>query len=232
MRERVVSALAFPFEDPEWRSKIAIGGVVGLAAEALFVMVGFLFSRELALAASPLALVANFPVLGFVMQVFQGGLRAPQARAMPEWGRWSDLCLKGLALFVLALGYGVVPLLLMVSGLGLFVRGGVAMVLGLVMMLLGMLAGLTLGFFLPMAAVRYLEGRRVEAAFHPIVIWRSIRKVLAEYMAAYLVSIAAFIIVGLIGIVPFLGALAWPFLAFYLLVAGARLFAGVCVEAA
>jgi hypothetical protein len=49
-------------------------------------------------------------------------------------------------------------------------------------------------------------------------------------MAAYLVSIAAFIAVGLIGTVPFLGALAWPFLAFYLMVAGARLFGGVCLE--
>ena len=232
MRKRLASALAFPFEDREWPSKIAIGGAVGLAAEALFVAAGFLFSRELALAASPLALVANFPALGFVLQVFQGALRAPQAHAMPEWRRWNDLCLKGLLLFMLALGYGVVPLLFMVSGLGLFVRGGAAMVLGLIMMLLAMLAGLVLGFFLPMAVARYLEGRRVEAAFHPIVIWQNIRKVLAEYMAAYLAAIAAFIFVGLIGTVPFLGALAWPFLAFYLMVAGARLFGGVCLGAA
>jgi hypothetical protein len=232
MRERLAGALAFPFEDREWLSKIAIGGAVGLVAEALFVAVGFLFSRELALAASPLALVANFPALGFALQVFQGALREPHVHAMPEWRRWSDLCLKGLLLFVLALGYGVLPLLFMVSGLGLFVRGGAAMVVGLVMMLLGMLAGLLLGFFLPMAVARYLEGRRVEAAFHPILIWQSIRKVLAEYMAAYLASLAACIIVGLIGTVPYLGALAWPFLAFYLMVAGARLFGGVCLGAA
>jgi len=232
MRERVARALAFPFEDPKWPSKLAVGGCVGLAAEALFVMVGFLVSRELAMAASPLALVANFPALGFVLQVFQGAQRAPQAHAMPEWRQWSDLCLKGLVLFMLALGYGVLPLLLIVSGLGLFVGGGMAMVLGLVMMFLGMLAGVTLGFLLPMAVARYLDGRRVEAAFHPIVIWLSIRKVLAEYMAAYLVTIGAFIVVGFIGALPFLGALAWPFLAFYLMVAGARLFAGVYLGAA
>ena len=118
--------------------------------------------------------------------------------------------------------------LLIISGLGLLVRGGVALVLGLVMMLLGMLAGLMLGFFLPMAAARYLEERRVEAAFHPVLVWASIRKVLAEYLAAYLFGIASFIVVGLIGVVPYLGALAWPFLTFYLLVVGARLFGGVC----
>ncbi len=228
MRDRLARALSFPFEDREWLSKIAIGGAVGLAVEGLFVAVGFLISRELALEASPLALVVNFPALGFVLQTFQGALAAPQAEAMPEWRGWPDLFLRGLLLFVLCLGYGVLPLLFIISGLGLLVRGGVALVLGLVMMLLGMLAGLTLGFFLPMAAARYLEQRRVEAAFHPVLVWDSIRKVLAEYLAAYLLGIASFIVVGLIGVIPYLGVLAWPFLTFYLLVVGARLFGGVC----
>ena len=228
MRDRLARALSFPFEDREWPSKIVIGGAVGLAVEGLFVVVGFLLSRELALEASPLALVVNFPALGFVLQAFQGALAAPQAEAMPEWRRWPDLFLGGLLLFVLCLGYGVLPLLLIISGLGLLVRGGVALVLGLVMMLLGMLAGLTLGFFLPMAAARYLEERRVEAAFHPLLVWASIRNVLADYLAAYLLGIASFIVVGLIGVIPYVGTLAWPFLAFYLLVVGARLFGGVC----
>ena len=228
MRDRLARAAAFPFEDRGWRSKLVIGGAVGLAVEALFVVVGFLFSRELALEASPLALVVNFPALGFVLRAFRGALAAPQAEAMPEWRRWPDLFLRGLLLFVLGLGYGILPLLLIISGLGLLVRGGVALVLGLVMMLLGMLAGLTLGFFLPMAVARYLEERRVEAAFHPALVWQSIRKVLAEYLAAYLLGIGSFIVVGLIGVIPYLGPMAWPFLTFYLLVAGARLFGGVC----
>ncbi|MGH7410898.1 MAG: hypothetical protein ACREJ6_07570, partial [Candidatus Methylomirabilis sp.] len=68
MRDRLARALSFPFEDREWPSKIVIGGAVGLAVEGLFVVVGFLLSRELALEASPLALVVNFPALGFVLQ--------------------------------------------------------------------------------------------------------------------------------------------------------------------
>jgi hypothetical protein len=108
----------------------------------------------------------------------------------------------------------------------------VALVLGLVMMLLGMVAGLMLGFFLPMAVARYLVERRVEAAFNPVAVWSRISKVLAEYVAAYLLSIGSFIVAGLVGTIPYLGVLAWPFLTFYLMVACARLFGGVCSGAA
>lgn len=232
MRNQVARAAAFPFEDREWLPKIVIGGGIGLALEALFVGLGFLLSRELALEVSPLAQAGNFPALGFALQAFQGALTIPQADAMPEWKRWPGLCLQGLLLFVLALAYGILPLLLVSSGFTLLVRGGVELVLGLVMMLLGMLAGLTLGFFHPMAVARYLEERRIEAAFHPAVVWSRIRKVLAEYVAAYLFSIASFIVAGLIATIPYLGVLVWPFLTFYLLVVGARLFGGVCSVAA
>jgi hypothetical protein len=231
MRDRVARALGFPFQDTEWLSKIGIGGGVGLAAQALFVAVGFLLSRELALEASPLALLVNFPVLGFVLQVFRGALNVPRADAMPEWKRWPRLFLAGLLVFVLGLGYGALPLLLIIWGSSLLVRGGAALVSGLVMMLLGLLAGLTLGFFIPMAVARYLEQRRLEAALHPIVVWAGIRRVLAEYLAAYLLGIGSFIVVGLVGAVPYLGPLAWPFVAFYLLVAGARLFGEICAPA-
>ncbi len=228
MRDRVARAAVFPLEDRQWAPKIIIGGALGLALEALFVASGFLLSRELALEVSPLAQAGNFPALGFVLQVFKGALAAPQAEGMPEWRRWPALSLEGLLLFVLAMIYGILPLLLVISGFGLLMRGGVELVLGLVMMLLGMLAGLTLGFFLPMGVARYIEERRVEAAFNPALVWSKIRKVLADYVAAYLLGIGAFIAVSLIGTVPVLGVVVWPFLTFYLMVAGARLFGGVC----
>jgi hypothetical protein len=228
MRKRAGEALAFPLDDRAWVAKMLIGGAVGLALQALFVGLGFLFTREFALEVSPLAQAANFPALGFVLQVFQGAMATPQAETMPDWKRWPGLCLKGLLLFALALVYGILPLLLIISGFNLLVRGGVELVLGLVMTLLGTLAGLTLGFFLPMGVARYLEERRVEAAFHPGVVWWRIRRVLAEYAAAYLLSIASLIVAGFIGAVPYLGVLVWPFLTFYFMVAAARLFGGVC----
>lgn len=232
MRNQAARAFVFPLEDRGWLLKIAIGGAVGLALEALFVGFSYLFTRELAFEVSPLAQAANFPSLGFVLLVFQGALAAPQADAMPEWRRWPGLCLRGLALFVLGLGYGIVPLLLIILGFGLLVSGGVPLVLGLVMMLLGMLTGIMLGFFFPMAVARYLVERRVEAAFNPAAVWSRISRVLAEYVAAYLLSIGSLIVAGMVGTIPYLGILAWPFLTFYLLVACARLFGGVCSGAA
>jgi len=229
MRERVTRALVFPFQDPAWLAKIGIGGAAGLLVEALFVAIGFLASREVALEASPVALVCNFPALGFALRVFQGAVGNPQAKTMPEWSRWPALCLSGLVAFALGLAYGIGPLVLVIAGLTFLLRGGPAFVLGVTLMLLGMLAGVTLGFFLPMAVAKYLAERRIDAAFHLVAIWQAIRQVLAEYLAAYLLAIGALVVVGLIGVIPLLGATAWPFLAFYLMVVGARLFGGVCL---
>jgi hypothetical protein len=206
MRNRVARALAFPLEDRERMPKLVIGGAIGLVLEALFVALGFIVTRELALEASPLAQAVNFPALGFALQAFRGALAIPQENAMPRWKRWPGLCVQGLLVFVLALSYGILPLLFVVSGFGLLVKGD--LILGLVMMLLGMLAGLTLGFFFPMGIARYLEERRVEAALNPVVIWSRIRRVLAEYVAAYLLTIGSFIAAGLIGAIPVLGVLA------------------------
>jgi hypothetical protein len=192
------------------------------------VAVGFLLTREFALAGSLLAPAANFPVLGFALVVFRDALTAPQAESLPQWKQWQVFCAKGLLLFVLVLAYEIVPLLFVISGFGLLVKGGLALSLGLVLMLLGMLIGITAGFFLPMGVACYLEERRLDAVLHPAAVWLRIRKVLAEYVEAYLLSIGSFIVTGLIGAIPVLGALLWPFLTFYLLVAGARLFGGVC----
>lgn len=228
MRNRVARALAFPLEDRNWLSKLVIGGSVGLLLEAFFVALGFLLTWEFALAGSLLAQAANFPALGFALAIFQGALAVPQTDGMPSWRQWPTLCAKGLLLFVLGMAYEIVPLLFVISGLGLLVRGGAALVLGVVLMLLGMLVGITAGFFLPMGIARYLLERRLEAAFAPAAAWSKIRKALPEYAAAYLLSVGSFIVAGLIGTIPALGALLWPFLTFYLLVAGARLFGGVC----
>ena len=65
-----------------------------------------------------------------------------------------------------------------------------------------------------------------------VAVWARIRKVLADYVAAYLLSIASLIGAGLLGTVPFLGVLVWPFLTLYLMIVCARLFGGVCSGAA
>ncbi|MBZ0169272.1 membrane protein [Candidatus Methylomirabilis lanthanidiphila] len=230
MLNRAAKALVFPLEDRSWAPKIAIGGGVGLLLQALFVGLGFLFTREFAPAGSLLAQAANFPALGFALATFQGALAIPQTDSLPGWRPWASLCVKGLLLFALAMAYETVPLLFVVSGFSLLVKGGAKLVLGIALIMVGMLAGITAGFFLPMGIARYLSERRLEAALHPAIVWLRIRKVLAEYVEAYLLTLGSFIVAGLIGAIPVLGLLVWPFLTFYLLVAGARLFGGICSD--
>jgi len=225
---RAAKALAFPLEDREWPRKIAIGGGIGLLLEGLFVTLSLLLTRDLAPAGSLLAQAANFPILGFVLATFQGALAIPPAGSLPSWRQWASLSAKGLLLFALTMAYEIVPILFVVSGFGLLVKGGTRLVLGVVLVMVGMLAGITVGFFLPMGIARYLEERRLEAVLHPAVVWGQIRTVLAEYVEAYLLALGAFIVAGLIGAIPAVGLLLWPFLTFYLLIVGARLFGTVC----
>lgn len=231
MRNRAARALAFPLEDRRWLPKLIIGGSVGLLLEALFVALGFLLTWEFAPAGSLLAQAANFPALGFALATFQDALTTPRSDVMPSWKHWPTLCAKGVLLFVLIMVYEIVPLLFVISGLGLLVKGGTVLILGMVLVTLGILAGITIGFFLPMSIARYLLEHRLEAALHPVANWSRIRKVLAEYVIAYLLSISVFILAGLVGAIPTLGAVVWPFLTFYLLVAGAHLFGVVCSDA-
>lgn len=228
MLNRAAQAMAFPLEDRRWLPKIVVGGSIGLLLEALFVTLGFLLTREFALAGSLLAPAVNFPMLGFAVATFQGALVVPQADVLPSWSRWPTFWAKGLLLFVFVLAYEIVPFLFIISGFGLLTRGNIALNLGIVLMLLGMLLGITAGFFLPMGIAYHLKHRRLEAVLHPTVVWLQIRKVLTEYVEAYLLSLGSFVAAGLIGAIPILGPLVWPFLTFYLLVAGARLFGGVC----
>jgi hypothetical protein len=163
--------------------------------------------------------------------VYRGTLRW-DVTALPEWEDWPSLFYGGLLAFVVALAYGMVPLLLLLLGLGLLVKGGILLFLGMVLMVLGVLAGVFTLFFFPMALARYIGQRRLEAAFHPGLLWDGISEVLAEYVATYLVSVGLYILAGLVAAIPYVGALSWPFVWFYLLLVQARLFGEICAKAA
>jgi hypothetical protein len=101
----------------------------------------------------------------------------------------------------------------------------------MVLMVLGVLAGLFILFFLPMALASHLIQNRVEVAFHPGILWDGINAVLAEYAASYLLSIGSIILAGLAAAIPYLGPLVWPFLWFYLMLMQAKLFGDICAKA-
>jgi hypothetical protein len=191
----------------------------------------FLASDEAAFGVAPLVVGLNFPVLGYILQVYRGTL-LKERDTLPEWESWASLLRRGLATFAVGLIYGFIPLLLLLVGLGLLPKGGPVLLFGMVLMVLGVLAGLFLLFFLPMALARYLVQDRIEAAFHPGLLWDGISAVLPEYVATYLLSVGSYILAGLIAAIPYLGPLFWPFLWFYLTLVQARLFGEVCAKAA
>ena len=104
------------------------------------------------------------------------------------------------------------------------------MLVGMVLMVLGVLAGVFSLFFLPIALARYLAHRRLEAAFHPGLLWEGINGVLGEYVATYILCVGLYIAAGMCAAIPYFGALAWPFLFFYLLLVQARLFGEICAR--
>ena len=77
-------------------------------------------------------------------------------------------------------------------GLSLLVKGGIILFLGMVLMVLGVLAGVFSLFFLPIALAGYLARRRLEAAFHPATLLGGINRILTEYVATYVLSVGLF----------------------------------------
>ncbi len=230
MQLRIRAAAAFPLSGLDWRRKVALGGAIGLLLELFFVGFAYLVSEEAAFGVAPLVVVLNLPALGYILQAYRGTLRW-EAGALPEWEDWSALLFGGLAGFGVFLAYALLPLLLLLLGLGLLVQGGVLLFLGMVVMVLGVLAGLVTLFFLPMALARYLCSGRLERAFHPGALWAGINEVLVEYVAAYVLSAGSYVVAGLLAVIPYLGPLVWPFLWFYLVLGQAHLFGEICAKA-
>jgi hypothetical protein len=231
MQLPIRTSTRFPLEGPDWQRKLLLGGGTGLLLELIFVGLAYLASEEAAFGIAPLVVGLNFPALGYILEVYRATL-LKEVGAPLEWKNWTGLLRSGLAAFVVGLAYGLVPMLLLLLGLGQLVKGGVVLFLGMLLMVLGILAGVFTVFFLPMALAHYLVHRRIEVAFHPGILWEGINTVLAEYVATYLLSVGCYILAGLITAVPYLGPLVWPFLWFYLMLVQARLFGEICAKAA
>ena len=231
MQSRISDSVRFPLQGVDWPRKLLLGGATGVLLELVFIGLAFLASEEAAAGIAPLVVILNFPALGYILRVYRGTLLR-ESGALPEWEDWPGLLRNGLATFGVGLAYGVVPLLLLLLGLGLLVKGGMLLFLGMVLMVLGVLAGVFMVFFLPMALARQLVQQRIEPAFHPGMLWEGINAVLPEYVATYLLCVAFHILSGLIAVIPYLGLLIWPFLWFYLMLVQARLFGEICSKAA
>ena len=230
MSLQIKASALFPLGGVDWPRKLLIGGATGLLLELVFVGLAYLASEEAAFGIAPLAVIVNLPAIGYVVRAYEGVLRRDVAE-LPEWEGWPGLFSGGLVVFSIGLAYGIIPLLLLLIGLGLLVKGGIILFLGMVLMVLGVLAGMFTLFFVPIGLAGYLARRRLEAAFHPVMLWGGINEILTEYVPTYVLSVGLFIAGGMLAAIPYLGPLIWPFLWFYLLLVQARLFGEICGRA-
>ncbi len=218
----------FPFRYKRWPLKLLIGGAIGLGFELLFLLGGFLLIRETSPQAAPIASAANFPAFGYAFLVFKGALEGNNE--MPSWEGWLRFTRIGLLLSFLAFIMGFLPLLLILLGSDLWVRGGALLVTGAVMITLGILAGLLVSFFFPMGLAWYVKGGKLEVAFRPLLLWRGIEKNPGRYMTAYLFSLTSLLLSGLLASFSLVGVLLWPFLVFYLMLVWAHLLGQACAS--
>jgi len=230
MSLQIKASALFPLGGQDWPRKLLIGGATGLLLELVFVGLAYLASEEAAFGIAPLAVMVNLPAIGYVVRAYEGALRR-EAADLPEWEGWPGLFSAGLVVFSIGLAYGIIPLLLLLIGLGLLVKGGIILFLGMVLMVLGVLAGMFTLFFVPIGLAGYLARRRLEAAFHPVMLWGGINEILTEYVPTYVLSVGLFIAGGMLAAIPYLGPIIWPFLWFYLLLVQARLFGEICGKA-
>jgi hypothetical protein len=230
MSLQIKTSARFPLGGADWPRKLLIGGGTGFMLELIFVGLAYLASEEAAFGIAPLAVIVNLPAIGYVVRAYEGALRR-DASDLPEWDGWPRLFAGGLVVFAIGLTYGIIPLLLLLFGLGLLVKGGIILFLGMVLMVLGVLAGMFTLFFVPIALAGYLARRRLEAAFHPVILWGGINAILTEYVPTYVLSVGLFIVGGMMAAIPYFGPIIWPFLWFYLLLVQARLFGEICGKA-
>ncbi len=217
-------ALKSPFADEGWAPKFFVGGVLNSIGAALGFIpyVGYLF----------LLAFAFFP-LGYAYKIFRGRLRGADG-PLPVWGGWEDLFHHGLFVFLIILGYWIVPGVLYWLGLLLWRTGGFAAFAGVFFVILGIGIGLVSFFLLPMALASYAaEGEILAAAFRWNGILEKIWRVQGEYFAGWLVGLVLFMaLLFLRNELLFIGWILCAFGFFYMSLVTAYLFGEICREGA
>ncbi|NWF57258.1 MAG: DUF4013 domain-containing protein [Syntrophaceae bacterium] len=214
-------ALRYPFTGEGWRAKLAFGAVLYILGNLLGFIpwVGWIFS----------ILVMLIP-LGYAYMVFRNHLRGPEGSPLPPWGEWGNLFTRGLSVFLISLGYWIIPGILYWLGKFLWDSGGIAAFLGVLFLILGVGFSLVAFFFLPMALAFY--GRDEEsfwAAFRWSGIVERIWVVQREYFVGWLASLIFFVVLLLINAYfLYLGWILYSMGIFYLTLAAAHYFGRVC----
>lgn len=205
----------YPMERDDWLKTVLIGGVL--------TFFGFL-------------LIPLFVVYGYVVETIRTSIDGE--RAPPAFEDWGSLLVDGLKAWVIGLVYLLVPAVVAwVTVGGAFVAmatggraGAAAGVAGLVggLVLSGVLA-LLFGYVGVAGLVNFAHERRFGAAFDIGAIRDVVLSV--DYAVAWLISVALFVVGGIVASIPLVGFVLGPFVWFYVAVVAGRLWAGAYVDA-
>ncbi|MBW2146546.1 MAG: DUF4013 domain-containing protein [Deltaproteobacteria bacterium] len=179
--------LKYPLLDDSWLKKILIGGILNIIP------------------------VISFLPWGYAYRIFRKTLQGEDVLPLPPWDRWKEDFISGFKIFVLAVLWAVIPLILFK-----------------VSALLGLLAVAAAGILFPMALACYAAEERFTHAFRVQHIWQRIRSTRDRYASAWLTCCVLFIVGLFIWRLPVIGYPLGAFLFFYILLVYARLFGLVC----
>lgn len=104
-------SLKYPFQDPDWITKLIVGGLLNLVP------------------------VANLLSAGFSLEAMRLGTQGQEK--LPEWEKWWDKFVLGLMGAIISVIYGLIPIMLMTAGgLGSDTAMGAGLLLGTIAMFL------------------------------------------------------------------------------------------------
>lgn len=199
--------IKFPMEDKDWIMKIIIGGVLSIIP------------------------IVNFISSGYQLKVMKNAIN--KKPGMPEWKGFMDLFVKGLIIFVIALLFMIVPLIIFgaIAGFGVIsvIMGDLTNPYNIVLAILpalfiGGILFLIIGFVLPMAIAMYAKSDNFSDAFKFSEILNRIKSIFGEYLVSYIVIVIFGIILGLIMLIPLIGWIIGFFGTFYLGVVALNMF--------
>jgi hypothetical protein len=174
---------SYVFDDPDWLTKILIGGLFYIAG---FVIIGWFF------------------ILGYVARTARNVI-AGSPRPLPEWENLGDFFNEGLRLFGVMLAV-ILPLIVLAMGimipagiLGSVDSDGAAAVGGLMSGTIACLfvpISLAVTFFMPAMLLFVAVEQRFGAAFEFSRIWPFIKQNIGNYVLAIVVYLIARFIGG------------------------------------
>jgi hypothetical protein len=143
---------------------------------------------------------------------------------------WEGLFRQGLFVFLISLGYGIIPGLVYRLGKALWESGGFAAFWGVLFLIVGLGVGLVAFFFLPMALAFYArEEEALSSAFRWSGIVEKIWLVQKEYFVGWLSSLAFFLVLLFVeAYFLYVGWILYSLGLFYLSLAASHFFGRIC----